>query len=149
MGTAMEVFRARGVETVVHCGDIGSVRCLELLAGAGTPAYAVAGNMDRHVEELEANANECGVQFAWEVVEVPIDGGRRLAATHGHDARVLGELIADGQFAFVCHGHTHLPRNERVGKTRVVNPGALHHAHPYTVAVLDTASDTVEHVPVR
>jgi hypothetical protein len=148
MKAAMEVLASRGVQAVVHCGDIGSAKCLELLASCGVPAYAVAGNMDRHVEDLELAAQRCGVNFAWEVVEVPIGGRRHLAATHGNDARVLGELVAGGQFPYVCHGHTHARRSERIGTVRVINPGALHHAHPRTLALLDTDADTVEHIVV-
>ena len=53
---ALEKFAARGIHAVVHCGDVGSVECLEVLATAGVPAYAVIGNMDRNADELEAAA---------------------------------------------------------------------------------------------
>jgi len=71
-----------------------------------------------------------------------------VAATHGHDPRLLGELIADCQFPYVCHGHTHRLRDERVGDVRIINPGALHRAKMHTVAVLDTDTDVLEHVLV-
>ena len=41
-------------------------------------------------------------------------------------------------------GHTHLPRDERIQGTRVLNPGALHAAQRYTVGLLDTTADTFE-----
>ena len=51
-----------------------------------------------------------------------------------------------GQFPYVCHGHTHRLRDDRIGDVRVINPGALNHPrnprHP-TIAVLDTATDTL------
>ncbi len=143
---AMDVLVASGVEAIVHCGDIGSVECVKVLASAGIDAYAVAGNMDRHVSRLQTVANASGLNFSWEVVEVPIGEGKHLVATHGHDRNVLAGLITGGQFPYVCHGHTHKARDERIGNVRVINPGALHHTRRHTVAIIDTHIDTVEYI---
>jgi hypothetical protein len=146
---AVGALSREGVEALVHCGDIGSVECLELLASNGRPVYAVAGNMDRHVQQLAEEAVRLNVAFGWEVVEVPLGGGQYLVATHGHDEDILGELILGQQFPYVCHGHTHQQRDECLGPTRVINPGALHHARPYSVALLDTDADELRHIPVE
>lgn len=146
--SALKLLAARGAQVIVHCGDVGDAACLELLGGCGLPVYAVAGNMDRRVEDLELLAESLGVHFAWEVIEAPLGDGRFLAVTHGHDERVLGELVRSGEYPYVCHGHTHAPRDQRIGKTRVLNPGALHNASPPTVAVLDAAADSVELLPL-
>ncbi len=148
---ALELLASHCCEAVVHCGDIGSTECVELLGAAGMPAYAVAGNMDHHVGRLESAANECGVKFAWEVVEVPLAADQFLVATHGDDVGVLAELIEGGQFPYVCHGHTHCTRDERFGNVRVIGPGAIRHPrhprHP-TVVVLDTDTDTLQFIKV-
>ena len=149
---ALDLLAQRGVEAVVHCGDVMSVQCVEMLGLCGVPAYMVIGNMDRHPERLKDAAERSGVNFAWEVIEVPIGDEQFLVATHGHDEEVLDALLIGRQFPYVCHGHTHRPRNERAGAVRVINPGAL--CHPQgssrpTFAVLDTDSDTVEVVQVR
>ena len=149
--SALRVLAERGADAIVHCGDVGSIQCVRALGAAGAAAYLVLGNMDRHARELAGAARDCGVNLHWEVVEVEIAEGRHLAATHGHDAAILRELIAEGQFPYVCHGHTHEVRDERVGKTRVINPGALRHSkHPRrpTVALLDTQTDTLEFIDV-
>jgi len=148
---AIDLLARRGVEAVVHCGDVMSVECVEMLGLCGVPAYMVVGNMDRHPERLKDAAERGGVNFAWEVVEVPIGEEKYLVATHGHDADVLDTLLIGRQFPYVCHGHTHRARNERVGPVRVINPGALCHpkgSHRPTAAVLDTDCDTVEIVEV-
>ena len=149
---ALEVFAGHGVHAVVHCGDIGSVECVELLATAGVPAYAVAGNMDAHVDELEAAARRCGVIFSRRFVEVPLGATKLLAATHGDDRALLAELIGCGKYLYVCHGHTHRPRDKRRGGVHVVNPGALRHpVVPWrpTVAIIDTQTDTAAQVRLR
>ncbi len=150
LAAALEVFSDRGVDAIVHCGDAGSVECIEMLGVAGAAACAVAGNMDRRrTRAMAAAAERCGVAFATSFVEVPLGGGQFLVATHGHDAGLLAELIAGEQFPYICHGHTHRVRDERVGKVRVINPGALAHPrdpHYPTVAILDTDTDAVERI---
>jgi len=50
----------------------------------------------------------------------------------------------------VIHGHSHLHRDERLGATRVINPGALGglRREPRSVAVLDVAADLLRFIPV-
>ena len=146
---AIDALAERGIDALVHCGDIDSPQCLEMLGETGVPAYAVAGNMDRKLDVLGETARKSGVKFSSEVVEVPLGNGEYLIATHGNDDRVLGELIADEQFPYVCHGHTHRFRDERRGRVRIINPGALAHPkgprHP-TAVLLDTETDTLERI---
>lgn len=146
---ALEALGERNVDAVVHCGDLGSADCVELLGQFGAQTYAVTGNMDRRLAPLQDAARRCGVKLASEVIEVPLGGGEYLVAAHGHDERTLGGLIADEQFPYVCCGHSHRFRDERHGKVRVINPGALVHPrsprHP-TAVVLDTETDTLERI---
>ena len=145
---ALEELIRRGAEKVVHCGDVGSADCVEVLAGCGVEAYAVAGNMDRRPEELAQRARQLGVHFSLDTILVPIGEGDYLAATHGNDAAALSQLITAGRYRYVCHGHTHRRRDERCRGVHVINPGALHHTHSPTVALLETSSGTVEFVRV-
>ena len=64
----------------------------------------------------------------------------------------MDELVAGGQFPYVCHGHTHRAADERQANVRVICPGALRHPkHPTrpSAAVLDAAEDTVTFIEVR
>ena len=144
---AMSLLVARSAQAVVHCGDLGSFECLEAMAEFSLPCYAVGGNMDCVLEDLEQRARLCGVQFGRDFICVPIDQGRTLAVTHGNNPAVLASL-ASGEHAYLCHGHTHQMRNEQIDQLRVINPGALHHARPLTIALLDTQADTVEFIQV-
>ncbi|KKM23863.1 hypothetical protein LCGC14_1610880 [marine sediment metagenome] len=145
----IEMLTRRGAEAIVHCGDIGKVECLAVLAESGLPCYAVTGNMDRNVERLRDHARDHHVHLESETVVIPIGRGRYLAVTHGNKPEVLAGLITGGRFDYVCHGHTHLKRDENFGKVRVINPGALCHTDPFTVALLDTDSDTLKHIEVK
>ena len=151
LARALERFAQRGVEAVVHCGDIGSAECVRLLGRCGAAACLAFGNMDRLHLGLHKAAEREGVAWHAETVEVALGEGRHLVATHGHDANLLAALIAGGQFPYICCGHTHRRRNERIGQVRVINPGALHHPRDGkpSVAVLDTEADEVEFVNIE
>ena len=143
----MKTLRARKVDAVTHCGDLGH-GCIELLADAGVPAYAVAGNTDTDPVELAQQAAEAGVHFDPELLIVPIGDGRTLAVTHGNDAMLMADLFRSEEHAYILHGHTHRIRNEQVGATRLINSGALSRIALPMIAILDTATDQVEFIPL-
>ena len=71
-------------------------------------------------------------------------GEKTLYIYHGTRAGLV-ETKADSQeYDYVIHGHTHRRRNERIGNTRVINPGAMFNASLYSFATLDLDTDTVE-----
>ena len=148
LSRAIDLLVARGAKHLVHCGDVCEATDLLLFRDAPVPASVVAGNMDAHrIDTLTEYATRAGIDFAIDSVAVEFAPGKHLIATHGHFFELLEELIVGGAFPYVCHGHTHVPRDERFGPTRVLNPGAI--AHPRsntgpTVALLDTDTDTCE-----
>ncbi|MFW6061284.1 MAG: metallophosphoesterase family protein [Planctomycetota bacterium] len=148
---ALEILTSRLIDAIVHCGDIDNPECLEMMAATGLPVYAVAGNVDRHIQDLKDTAERTGVDFHSQIVAVPLGDGRHLAATHGHDSRILAELTGGGQFPYVCHGHTHRVRDENHNGVRVICPGALRQPrsprHP-TAAILDTERDELTLIDV-
>ena len=134
---AVELLVEHGAQVLIHCGDIGNLACLSVLADTSLPVYAVAGNIDGDAEQLISGGRLANVCFDRRMVQVRLEDGQVIAVTHGHDRRLLEELVRQG-CPYVCHGHTHKPSDEQVGATRLINPGALHHAYPRTVALLDT-----------
>lgn len=143
---ALDILRSRGVDSIIHCGDITSVEVLQLFDG--WRAAIVWGNMDQDPTlQLAAEKLE-GVSLG-DVLAVEIDGVR-LAACHGDDTSTLRELIHSGLYRYVFHGHTHLRRDELIGSTRVINPGALggNRKQSRSVCVLDLARDEVEFIEV-
>ena len=141
---ALRQLKEAGAQAIVHCGDICSAKCMEQLGGCGLPVFVVAGNMDRNASGVRQAARRHNITFAEDFVTVPLGGGRHLAATHGHLSHALEDLIHGAQFPYVCHGHTHRLRDERIGSSRVINPGALRGPrgnHGPTCALLDTEAD--------
>jgi predicted phosphodiesterase len=66
--------------------------------------------------------------------------GKTVLVFHGHE-RGFARAVRSAGADYVLCGHTHRADDVRVGRTRVINPGALSRARPPSVAVLDTAVD--------
>lgn len=120
---AVEMFHDRGVSQIIHCGDICLPSDVDLFIGIST--VFIFGNCEgfrreairRRIEELKQTLLEPAAPFEME--------GKRIAAFHGDDEIALEQAIHGQKWDMICHGHTHLFRNEYKGKTLVVNPGAM------------------------
>jgi uncharacterized protein len=125
----------RGVELILHAGDVGGPSTLERLREIA-PVEAVRGDHDGAMTELPL----CR--------EVTV-GGRRIVIVHGNRSRLIEEpttLVgtlslgtlwpASGlpghlkrlhpRADVVVYGHTHQARADLLGGTLVVNPGAVY-----------------------
>ena len=146
MAAGMEALRRAGAQYFIHCGDVGGEEIIDQLAGA--PGMFVWGNNDFERMRLARYAAELGVNCMGNFGEVELDG-KTFAVFHGDDFALRKRLLTDQRHDYVLHGHTHVPLDERVGRTRHINPGALHRANPKTVAVLDTATDDLRFIQIR
>jgi putative phosphoesterase len=133
---AVALLRHEGIEALFHCGDLTGP---DIVHACGTlPFYFVYGNNDDDWPMLKRAAVEVqGACLEWSgVVEL---AGRRIAVAHGHLTRDLRALTAQRP-DFLLYGHSHLAADEHRDGVRWINPGALHRAARFTVAVLDLGS---------
>ena len=141
---AVQLLLANGANELAHCGDIETEQVIDQLAGIQT--HLVFGNCDLDWRVLSRYALGVGV-----LVQHPLArfecGGRAFAMTHGHDSDCVAAALKEG-VDYVLHGHTHVCRDERHGATRIINPGALHRASEFTVALLDTGTDQLQFLVV-
>jgi len=102
----------RGVERILHAGDVGSRDVLVELECIA-PVEAVRGNVDAFDLRLAATLIR------------DIDGVSILV-THGNEvgSPTPEKLAARYDADLIVFGHTHRPIVRRVGNTLVVNPGA-------------------------
>ena len=145
MAAGVALLRDHGAEFFIHCGDVGAERVLDYLAGL--PSAFVFGNTDWDRAALARYAASIGVACHGTLADLAL-AGKRIAVTHGDDFKLKQRLLADQQHDYLLQGHTHVRADQRVGRTRVINPGALHRAKEKTVAVLDTATDTLQFLVV-
>ncbi|HZN65955.1 MAG TPA: YfcE family phosphodiesterase [Tepidisphaeraceae bacterium] len=145
MAAAMKLLRELGAAFYVHCGDVGAERVLDHLAGV--PSAFVFGNTDWDRAALARYARSIGVACHDAFADLEL-GGKRIAVTHGDDYRLKQRILAEQRHDYLLQGHTHARADQRVGRTRLINPGALHRAKEKTVALLDTEADRLEFLVV-
>jgi putative phosphoesterase len=127
--------RLRGVDLILHAGDVGDQQTLERLRELA-PVEAVRGDHDPGLRTLPSRR----------LLEV---GGRRIGILHGNRSRLLEEpitLVATLSLGLfwprlgmsrwlrrqfpeadvIVYGHTHQARVEEVAGAIVFNPGAVY-----------------------
>ena len=145
MAAGMKLLRDAGAQFFVHCGDVGSERVVDHLAGV--PSAFVFGNTDWDRAALARYAEKIGVACHGAFADLEL-GGKKFAVIHGDDFKLKQRLLSEQRHDYLLQGHTHVRNDERFGKTRLINPGALHRAREKTVALLDTDGDVVTFITV-
>ena len=125
---AADFLRERRPGLVLHLGDVTTKETLGLLDGL--PLVTLRGNND---------PPSIGALDWSDTLE-----GVKVHAHHGHLQPRLKE-----EPGVLLHGHTHRRRAERVGRTLVVNPGALYRTPQRTIALLRLPTCEVEFYEVR
>ena len=146
MKKAAEIFRQKNVDFVVHCGDIVSPPVLENFQGL--KMKLVFGNNDGERGGLIRKCREFGFEEIKDELEFEQEG-RKFYVYHGTSIKKLDSAIKSNKYDYILTGHTHLKRDERIGKARVINPGALFRAYPCTIALLDIEKDKLEFVEIN
>ena len=91
-------------DEIWHLGDFCDLKTLSDCLAIGRPFYSVLGNNDHGLDlPLKLTLEQHGKTFC--LIHIP---PRRLP-------------VCD----FLLHGHTHVPRDERVGDCRILNPGTI------------------------
>ncbi|HOO70757.1 MAG TPA: YfcE family phosphodiesterase [Spirochaetota bacterium] len=138
---ALQIFKEKGVELVVHAGDLTSPKMLELFRGFN--CKFVLGNGDIDVEELNRASEEFGFGCIEESCTFKA-GGKNFILFHGNNVPMFRDAVASGKYDYIIKGHTHFYENYVSNKTRIINPGSLYSSDEYSIALLDTKTDKVD-----
>lgn len=143
-----------GARRLIYLGDVGSPEVVDALLiphpdkpGQTVPVNMVFGNVDWDVTDLTRYATELGIQVDHPVGRIQLEDGSIMVYFHGDQSSAFDGPLHE-QVRYLCHGHTHMAKDDRVGNTRIINPGALYRAGSYTVALLDTQSDQLTFFPI-
>lgn len=140
---AIERFEEYAPIAVIHCGDICDPGIVALFDR--WPTHFVFGNNDYDElnlrRSMEAAGHICHEYFGTLELQE-----RKIAFLHSHDDRLFQRTIHSGEFDLVCYGHSHVMDLKTIGKTKVLNPGALHRARHYSFAVVDLPELTCQHI---
>jgi putative phosphoesterase len=143
-----------GARRLIYLGDVGSPEVIDALLiphpdkpDQTVPVNMVFGNVDWDVADLTRYATELGIQVDHPVGRMQFDDGSVMVYFHGDQSSAFDGPLHE-QVRYLCHGHTHMVKDDRVGNTRIINPGALYRAGSYTVALLDTNTDQLTFFPI-
>ena len=142
---AVQFFREHGVQSAIHCGDIGSGAVVRAFQGLDT--HFVLGNMDRDSESLRFAAEETGNHFHGWFGSLE-RSGKRIAFLHGHQTDRFDQELASGKWDLLCYGHTHVAAVQMHGSTMLLNPGAFKRVFRPTIAIITLPDLTVEQFDV-
>lgn len=142
---AVHLLQSLDVQTVLHCGDIGSPDIVRLFGA--WPTHFVLGNVDDPPGPLQAAVEAAGQHFHDRFGALEI-AGRKIALLHSDDSEKFRDTVASGYYDLVCYGHTHRADCRHVGRTLVLNPGALYRATPHTLATVELATLQVQTIRV-
>jgi putative phosphoesterase len=143
---AVKILRDEGVTEVIHCGDIGSAGVVACFDGLST--HFVLGNVDRDEDHTVAAIRAAGHSFHGRFGNLEREY-IRIAFLHGDDSRRFDREISAETWDLICHGHTHVAERRTVGRTLILNPGAVHRAAVPSVATVEIPSLEVRFFGIR
>jgi putative phosphoesterase len=142
---AIAVLRQHGADFYIHCGDVGGEEIIEQLAGL--QSAFVWGNNDWDRPPLERYAKLIGVNCHGSMADLHL-GGKRFVVIHGDDEPLKQKLLQSQHYDYLLQGHTHVRQDDRIGKTRIINPGALYRTKQKSVAILEPEIDKLQFLVV-
>ena len=117
---------AKGADEIWHLGDVCAETILDELRAIGPPVIVVRGNCDSNLD--------------WPLVLDLARDGLKFRLQHVPPDEPPGDIDV------LLHGHTHVPRNERRGRTLYLNPGCVtrpNRGSPPSVAWLEIADGKI------
>jgi putative phosphoesterase len=137
---AVDLFRERRVEHVIHAGDFTSPFTFRVLKELACGFTGIFGNNDG--DKLLLHSISEG--RVYNQPHTFVLDGKKIVLIHEHH---IAEALADsGHYDLVVYGHTHKPEIRKTVKTLIVNPGEAGSwlYGKSTVAIVDISSLTAE-----
>ncbi len=145
LASAIEVLCRREASLFIHCGDVEGCHVLDTLVGYD--AGFVWGDRDYDRADLLHHAHSLQIRCFGLLGDLTLDG-KRIAVLHGDDKQLLRTLVQEQQHDYLFCGEGLDVRDRRIGKTRLVFPGALHGGRRRTAALLDIPTGNLEFLAV-
>jgi len=142
---AVSELKKRGVKTIIHSGDLCAPITLNELKDF--KLIFALGNVDGDVLSIKNKLDSMNGVFLGFGGVVAIDK-KSFAVFHGHYNFILESLIKSQEFDYIITGHTHKKRDEKIKRTRIINPGCMYTTHENSFAILDTEKDAVEFINI-
>lgn len=141
---ALAWMKENKIKALIHCGDLCAPSILVMVLGPGFhgPIHMIFGNVEDR-ELLPQKVKDFPQVKHYGDLGKAEFSGKRIAFVHYPDK--AKELAASGKYDLVFYGHNHRPWEEKIGNTRLVNPGTLAGLfNKATFAVYNTENDNLE-----
>ena len=137
---ALNILRGQGVSVLAHCGDLTDFSMCRHMRDF--QVFYAFGNGDVASGAIALSLAQLNPASKWGLsVEFTLDG-KSFYVCHGNHPEMMRSALESGSYDYVLHGHTHEVKDTRVGRTRLINPGALgDRVKPHSFAVLDVEAD--------
>lgn len=143
---AIEVFKERKVDLIVHAGDLTSPKIIELFNGM--PCRFVLGNCDLDADSIKMKAESLGFGCVGNSCDFMADN-KHILLFHGNDIPAFRDALSSGKYDYIIKGHTHHFENYTANNTRIINPGSIYREEERTISILDTETDKVEKIKLE
>jgi uncharacterized protein len=126
------------IKTIIHCGDVSKEDFLkEALRDFSGRIFLCRGNCD-----IDSFKSVSKIKIFEEIGEIKL-AGKKIAFSHY--PKVAEELTASKKYNLVFYGHNHKPWLNKIGQTKMANPGNLAGVYyKATFAIYNTKTDKLE-----
>ena len=146
---ALEIYKERGVEALIFCGDFCSpIPCRVVAEGFDADIHCVFGNGDgdRFAMLSAADTQYPNLKLHGEYAELKFEGVKVAVTHYPFYAQALART---GDYQAVFSGHTHQAHKEQLGACLWMSPGdVMGWKGQATCAIYDTAANSGEIVTI-
>ena len=144
----LDRFLVGGARWLIHCGGLGAVDMVELLRP--WQVYLVRGERERDWQAIELALRKSRLQSSLPTQMTVMLDGKHVGVCRGEDMKLVNQWAKSGQFDYIFHGYTLRRRDERQGRTRIINPGALSgpRYQPRSGCLIDLAAGETKFIEV-
>jgi len=142
---AIAFIKKEKIKTIIHCGDIFKPETLkDGLKEYRGKNYIIFSEADASFSRIpEDSFNDLPKSKVFEESGQIKISGKKIAFCHFPE--IGRDLASTQKYDLVFYGHTHKPWEEKIGKTRLVNPGNLAGIfYKPTFAIYNTKTDKLE-----
>jgi hypothetical protein len=134
---------ARECDVALFAGDLTRPKGVGVLAEFPGPVHMIIGNMDSQIDAIWSAAEETdNVIYHGEVCDIERSGVRIFMH---HHPELTEDKARKAVYDICVHGHLHEFRDDTVGESKLVNPGALtRRSSSPEWAVFDTDTKTIK-----
>lgn len=145
-------------DAVIHCGDWNTPLAVSEISKSRLKLYGVIGNADIDPRMVQVLFEVCE-EFDESFLKLNLDGkvigvhhyppsSLRSSGQATFSPSLIDLAIISGEYDVIFCGHTHVRKDEKYRKTRIVNPGALHRTDSPSFVVYDTKTNDVKFIDV-